>query len=143
MKIDLTELLEKVGNDADIEESEEISFPEDNLNLTSPVAMKLHLVNIGSSVLVEGKVTTEAQLECSRCLEKFKFPLSIDIEEEFTKELFIASGSNEIELKEGDFTGTIERDNTIDLAELIRQDLLLALPIKTLCAQDCKGIGGK
>ncbi len=140
MKIDLTELLQKVGNEADLEETEKISFPEDNLALVQPVKAELHLVNTGVSVLVKGKIETEAELECSRCLKTFKLPLSVKIEEEFSRRIPEHKKGGEIELKEEDFVYPIGKDNSIDLTEVIRQNLLLALPIKTLCKPDCKGI---
>jgi uncharacterized protein len=140
MKIDLTELLRKVGAEADIEQSEKVSFPEDGLNLTEPVKIKIHLINSGPSVLMSGVAQTEAELECSRCLKTFKLPLTVKIEEEFTREPFKPKGGKEIELREEDFTYPIEKDNTIDITELLRQELLLAMPIKTVCSADCKGV---
>jgi len=140
MKIDLTEVLHKVGNETNIEETDKISFPEDNLTLTQPVKVNLHLVNAGMSVLANGKAKTEAELECSRCLKKYKVPLAIDIDEEFSKEPFEPKSGGAVDLKAEDFVYPIEKDNTIDLAEILRQDLLLAIPIKTLCSPDCRGI---
>ncbi|MFH1683536.1 MAG: YceD family protein [Candidatus Margulisiibacteriota bacterium] len=143
MKIDLTELLHKVGNEVDLEQEEEVTFPEDNLNLTKPVKISVHLVNIDPSVLLYGKAETEVELECSRCLKKYKYPVLIELNEEFTKDPFIPKKSKERELKAEDFASPIEKDNTIDLTEFIRQDLSLEMPIKTLCSEDCKGIKGE
>lgn len=140
MKIDVTELLQKIGNEADLEQSVKLRFPDEELVLTQPANIKLHLVNTGASVLVRGKVETEIELECSRCLKTFKLPLSVTIEEEFSKHPPENKSGGEIELKEEDFVYPIEKDNSIDLTEVIRQDLLLALPIKTLCSPDCQGI---
>ncbi|MFC1568126.1 DUF177 domain-containing protein [Candidatus Margulisiibacteriota bacterium] len=143
MKIDLTELLQKVGNEADIEQEDKVSFPDDDLNLTQPVKIDLHLVNTGPSVLLLGTAETEAELECSRCLKKYLVPLKIELEEEFSQAPLVPKKGKESELKAEDFVSPIGKDNTIDLTELIRQDLLLALPIKTLCEPDCKGIKGE
>ncbi len=143
MRIDLTELLQKVGNEAELEEAVELRFPDDDLNLTRPAEIKLHLVNTGASVLVKGKVETEVELTCSRCLKTFRLPLSVGIEEEFSKDAPEFKRGGETELKEEDFVYPIEKDNTIDLAEVLRQDLLLAIPIKTLCSPDCTGIKGE
>jgi len=142
VKTDLTELLQKVGNEADIEQSSRISFADDELILTQPVKTKLHLVNTGTVVLVKGKAETEAELECSRCLKKFKMPLSIEIDEEFALEMPAPrhKKGKEVELHEEDFVYPIEADNTVDLTEVIRQDLLLALPMQALCSKDCQGI---
>jgi DUF177 domain-containing protein len=143
VKIDLTELLQKANKEIDIQESENISFPDDDLNLTKPVKVNLHLVNSGETVLLTGKATTETELECSRCLKKYKVPISISLNEEFTKNPFVPSGKGAIELKDEDFANPIDEDNLVDLTEILRQDLLLAIPIKTLCSKNCKGIGGK
>ena len=59
------------------------------------------------SVLVEGVVETEFELECSRCLEKFNWKLRLD--PYFSEEP-----------REG-------RSN-LDLTEFLREDILLALP---------------
>lgn len=144
MKIDLTELLRKVGNESDLEETEESSYPEDNLNLTKPVRMKLHLINSGTMVILNGKIETEVELECSRCLKKFSSPLLVKIKEDFAK----YPGSSrfnkgrELELRDEDFVFPIEKDNAIDISEVIRQNLLLALPAKPLCSTKCQGLKG-
>jgi uncharacterized protein len=139
VKIDLTELLRKVGNEADVKLTEEISYPEDNLILTKPAAINLHLVNTGTSVLVKGRVETEVGLICSRCLKNFNLPISINIQEEFSKDPQACKEGGEAELKEEDFVYPIEKDNSLDFTEVLRQNLLLALPIKTLCRPECKG----
>lgn len=143
MKIDLTELLQKVGNETDLELTEKSRYSEDDLNLTKPAKIRLHLVNTGTSVLVKGQVETELELECSRCLKTFKYPVRVEVEEEFSKRPAEFKGGRETELKEADFIYPIEKDNSIDLSEVIRQNLLLAIPIKTLCSPDCKGIKGE
>ena len=141
MKIDLKELLRQVGNEADLNEEAEVSFPDDGLNLTRPVKINLHLVNTGASVWVSGTLATEVELECSRCLKKFKRSLAVKVEEEYVKDPLPADQKKgkELELKPEDFVYPIGPDNTLDLGETIRQNLLLSLPIKTLCREACKG----
>jgi len=139
VKLDLTELLQAIGNEADIEKIEKVSFPEDNLILTKPVKTKLHLINTGTSVLATGELETETELECSRCLKKYNIPLVVKIEDEFASEPPEQTTKN-IELKETDFVYPIDPDNTIDLTEVVRQNLLIRLPTKPLCKQDCSGL---
>ena len=138
MKIDLTELLRKVGNEADVEVTEKMSFPEDGLTLTKPVNINLHLVNTGASVVLDGGAETEAELDCSRCLKKFQLPLKVEFSEEFARNPYLPRHGGETELKEEDFVSAIEKNNSIDLTDLVRQELLLSLPIKTLCRENCK-----
>ena len=144
MKLDLSELLREVGKTADIKESEVVSYPEDNLILTQPVEMKLHLLNAGETVLMDGSVKTEVELECGRCLNKFPAPLVVSIDEEFNKTIPQPEGKRkkERELHAEDFVSSIESDDTLDISEIVRQNLLLALPIKPLCSENCPGQKG-
>jgi len=139
VKIDLTELLREAGNEADIEQTDQADFSSDGLKLTAPVQVKLHLVNTGVSVMMSGRARTEAELECSRCLKSYQTPLTVEFEEEFVKDPFVHR-QGEVELKEADFVSPIGQDNSIDLTDLVRQELILALPIKTLCSEKCKGV---
>ena len=132
MKIDLTELLIKVGNEADLETT--------LANDQKSISVRLHLVNTGASVLINGTAETEVEAECGRCLENFRLPLKVNIKDEYSKHPAEHAGLAQVELKEEDFVYPIEKDNTVDLSETIRQNLLLALPIKLLCRPDCKGI---
>lgn len=138
LKIDLTDLLREVGSEAEVTEEEKVNYPEDNLILTKPVKIKAHLVNTGVSVLLSGEAETEVELTCSRCLERYHQPLSFKIKEEHSSAPPMAKKAKEVELKEKDFVFGIEEDNTLDLSEIIRQNLLLVLPIKPLCKPDCK-----
>ena len=131
-----------VGNEADIVEEAGVSFPEDGLVLTKPVKLNLHLLNTGVSVLLNGTIETEAELECARCLKKFRRPLAARLTEEYVRPRPEppVHKSKEVELKDEDFVFPIEKDDTIDLGETIRQNLLLALPIKVLCREACEGV---
>ena len=140
MKIDLTELLREVGNASDFVEEISFDFSQYGLKLTKPVKVDLYLVNTGELVILNGTAETEAELECSRCLKKFKTQISAKIDEEYSKNLPPPPAKGkEIELKEEDFVYPIGKDNTLDLDEIIRQNLLLSLPIKILCSKDCRG----
>ncbi|HVN66816.1 MAG TPA: DUF177 domain-containing protein [Candidatus Sulfotelmatobacter sp.] len=147
MKIDLTELLRDTGSEADVELEQKLNFAEDGLVLAGPVKVKLHLTNTGASVLVKGMVRAVVEQECSRCLKKFSAPLTAAIDEEYTKEPDRASRPKKggvFELKEQDFVYPIGRDNTLDLGETIRQNLLLDLPLQPRCRPDCTlGVKGE
>lgn len=130
MVLDLTELLKEAGNGADISAEERLRFPEDELILTRPVKVQLHLINSGASVLLAGALETEVELDCSRCLRKFKFPVKINLTEEYAK-------GGEIE----DSLAEVSKDNSLDLGETIRQNLLLNLPVKPLCKKECQSAG--
>jgi uncharacterized protein len=141
VRLDLTDLLRNTGNEANIAEELRVNFAEDGLKATKPVNVRLHLVNTGPLVLMDGTAETEFELECSRCGKKFLTSLAADISEEYSKKLpdIHAQKGKEIELRDEDFVYRIEPDNTLDLSETVRQDLILALPLQTICGECKKG----
>jgi uncharacterized protein len=141
IKIDITPLLKSVGNKIRIDEQETVSYPEDGLDLTSPVKVEGEMVNAGRGILFEGLVSTRLKLNCSRCLKEIEVPLSFEMEEEFRRHRHESPDrKKERELKDDDFFSEISSDNTIDLSEALRQELLTELPIQPLCSEECKGV---
>ena len=90
-----------------------------------------------------GTVKTALELACSRCLEPFVLPVDREFDLRF---LPAGSGRNrpdeddETEVEDDDVAVTFYRDEQIDLNELLREQFYLALPMKPLCSDDCKGI---
>jgi uncharacterized protein len=139
VRIDLTDLLRNVGNKANVEEELRVDLAEDGLLLTGPVKVRLRFSNLGPAVLVFGTAETEMEIDCSRCGQKFRLPLTADISEEYSKNPpSVDKEAKVVEIREEDFVYPIEPDNTLDLTEVIRQNILLALPMQTICGQ-CKG----
>jgi len=97
------------------------------------------LTRTGQGILVQGKLTAELELMCSRCLDFFPCPISFNIEEEFLPTLDIATGLP-LYRPEDSEGFTIDSNNLLDLGELICQYILLNLPMKPLCQPDCAGI---
>jgi uncharacterized protein len=97
------------------------------------------VIRIGQGVLVQCKLTAEVKLICSRCLDTFLFPISFTAEEEFLP-ISDVSGDLAISSVEQSEGFTINSKNILDLSELIRQYMLLNLPMKPLCRSDCPGM---
>ena len=100
---------------------------------------KAKVIHINRGVLVQCKLTAEVKLICSRCLDTFLFPISFTAEEEFLP-ISDVSGDLAISSVEQSEGFTINSKNILDLSELIRQYMLLNLPMKPLCRPDCPGI---
>ena len=98
-----------------------------------------NLIRISRGVLVQCKLTAEVKLICSRCLNTFLCPMSFTAEEEFLP-ISDVSGDLAPSLLEQSEGFTINNKNILDLSELIRQYILLNLPMKPLCRPDCPGI---
>jgi uncharacterized protein len=100
---------------------------------------KVKLIHTSRGVLVQGKLTVETELVCSRCLDSFLCPISFTAEEEFLR-ISDLSGDSALYAPEQAEEFTIDSKNMLDLGELIRQYTLLNLPMKPLCRPSCPGI---
>lgn len=131
--IDVSELLkERIGSSASYKVSG--SFAEE---VEGFVDGKVKLTRSNRGILVQADLDAEVKLQCSRCLDIFSCPLSFNVEEEFLSPFelgFISAAAEE----EGNFA--ISEENMLNLGELIRQYVLLNLPMKPLCRPECPGI---
>jgi uncharacterized protein len=97
------------------------------------------MVHTTRGVLVQCELSSEVELACSRCLEAFLCPINFTAEEEFLPAADMSDEST-LPLPEQLEQFTIDDRNVLDLGELIRQYVLLNLPMKPLCRPDCPGI---
>lgn len=119
----------------------DITFAEiiADVNQTKEVKANLTLWKKGTIVEVFGDIKAEMEIECDRCLKKFNQALNIDIKEVFsTCEAFDYS-HNEIELKNDNFVIELENEGEIDVTDLVYQSIILNLPSKKICSEDCEG----
>ncbi|MCX7795630.1 MAG: DUF177 domain-containing protein [bacterium] len=86
-------------------------------------------------LLLACKVKTRVLLECSRCLDVYPQELEFSYEEVYTEEPLRIIGK----LTEEDFKYTIE-NNMVDVSKSVRENIIMNLPIKPLCREDCKGL---
>jgi len=100
---------------------------------------KITLIRTDRGILVQGKLTAELELTCSRCLDFFLWPISFSLEEEFFPSLDVTTGLP-LSLSEDSEGFTIDNNHLLDLGELICQYILLNLPMKPLCQPNCAGI---
>ena len=146
MKIDVSHILKTAGDEEVIKFDDVIQYQDENVKITSPVKIKAKLVNTGKLILLTGTAQLEAEFTCCRCLKKFKKPLKLELEDQYSIAALHTKAKKEgeeVELTDNDFVLEIGGDNTIDLFEAIRQNLLAAMPIKPLCNAKCEGFTQK
>ncbi len=97
-----------------------IELDDPLVDFSHPVGYRLPLTRTGSLLLVRGRLETRACFTCSRCLVNFTAPVRV---EDFHREREIGAD-----------------EEKIDLTGDIREDIILAIPVKPLCRADCRGI---
>jgi uncharacterized protein len=104
-----------------------------------PIKGTVTLLRTNRSILVTGSLDTATRGECSRCLQKYEYPLHIEIEEEYFLTRDPVSG---VALPPPGEAGAflIDENHILDLSEAIRQYTIMALPMKPICREDCAGL---
>jgi len=82
---------------------------------------------------------TSVAMQCSRCLETFEQPIHVEIEEAFIPFIDMATGLP-LKTEDEDEALLINKRHILDLSEVLRQSILLAMPLLPLCKPDCKGL---
>ncbi len=100
---------------------------------------EIKLVRTDRSILVTGTLQTAVEVSCSRCLSLFSYPLALNIEDEYFPTIGVVSGTW-LPLPEEPGYFTIDERYVIDLNEPIYQYIMLAIPMKPLCREDCDGL---
>lgn len=105
----------------------------------APVEASFHLERKNDGILAQGAFMTTAVILCSRCSE----PVSVPLSDEF---VVLYRGSQEsfhneeVELSDAEVDMDVLTDDRVDLSRLLRENVLLNLPLQPLCGVDCRGL---
>ncbi len=105
-----------------------LAFGAEEVVLIKPVSVTGNVVADSEGISVRGALETAFKTECARCLKSLEEPLATDFSVRFHKS---AGDDDEIYLYEGD---------SLDITDMIKDHVLLVLPIQCLCSPDCKGL---
>jgi uncharacterized protein len=139
MQLDLTRYRQPVSQFCRTFPPSEMDQDGEEYRVVAPVQVDLEIHKDKDRFRLAGTARTELELSCSRCLEPFRMPFdgAIDVRYLPASEM---SAEDEREVAEEDLDTSYYRDDQIDLNELLREQFYLALPMKPLCTEDCKGI---
>ncbi|MBZ0169368.1 hypothetical protein MELA_00706 [Candidatus Methylomirabilis lanthanidiphila] len=105
----------------------------------APVEASLHLERDVTGILASGTFSTTAIIQCSRCSE----PVSVPISDSFTilyAEAGEAFDDEEVELSAAEMDVDVMQDQRLDVTKLLRENVLLNVPLQPLCRVDCRGL---
>ena len=115
----------------------------DEENAARDVAGSLRLTRINTGLLAQADVGARIESACVRCLEPTETQLEATIEEEFRQVVDRETGAAKTALLDGEdeeVFSLLTRNHMLDLAEPLRQSLLIALPFRPICGEDCEGL---
>jgi len=109
--------------------------------LTSPVCVEITAAHEFDHVRVSGRVDAGIRMACSRCCAEYDDRLGSTFELFYTK----AQGAEvaqdeEVELSETDLVSVTYRGDEIDLIPAVDEQVIMELPLKPLCSEQCRGL---
>ncbi len=117
----------------------EIELETEAARLKDTVKIKGKITKQSAQTVVAGEIFADAEIECHRCLQPVEKKLEIAFTASFVTPEFYTQAT-EAELRADDLEVSVFAGDKIDLSELAREQILLDLPARVFCGEDCKGL---
>ena len=128
--VNVAELLRRAGSIREIDrqiESEFFKFDDSRIIASSQVDVALTLEALNDGIVVHGKLGAQWSSECRRCLKALTGRAEVEVQELYQS---VISDPDAYPI-----TG-----EQLDLLEMARENVLLAVPLAPLCRADCRGL---
>lgn len=109
-----------------------LQLGKDEYIFQSPLDVQINAVNTGKSLLIKGNILAEIMVSCSRCLKEFPYRLAFEFEDEWLPAEFADLNAEE--------NAFVFAKDEFDITERILEHVLLHIPMKFMCSEDCKGL---
>ncbi len=142
MRVPVTDLVGHPGTTRPLQvEVERGAFGEDPWGpadeaIVDPLVLDLHLDAVVEGVLVRGDIDVQLDLPCARCLTPQRADRTIAVAELFQ------DPTKPEDQDTGDDPGyeLVDDQTAIDLSRLVRDAVVIDLPVRVLCREDCAGL---
>lgn len=114
------------------EEFSPLQLGTDEYAFVEPVGVTLDIENIGKSLIVRGKIALAIAVNCSRCLKLFTHRSELTFEDEWFPAEFASEAVDE--------SAFIFDKDEFAINDRIIEHIVVQLPMKFLCSEDCKGL---
>ncbi len=136
MKISIANLPEGLSQLYFQVKPEELGFdldPETQTLFPNDIGVEVEVQKYSEEYFIQAKLTTQAHYVCDRCLDEFDRELLADFRLVYSKHARAREADDDYR-----FFG--EDTAEIDLSRDVRENLLLVIPMKHLCSEDCQGL---
>jgi uncharacterized protein len=119
--------------------SDELDFSSTDVVEAESCSVEVEVDKSDGSIVVRGRVEANVLMDCARCLE----PVHQSVVQSFALVLRLVRGGEVSgpEAESGDdFIVLPEHTEEFDLLPIVRERIILALPLKPLCREDCRGL---
>ena len=137
--LDLNEVLQHPGKKIRVELESSLG-QEADVELLEAINGHLEVVSTGNLLLITGQFKATAVVDCARCGSPLEVPIEFEVDEQFPVEGVAACyAMNDFARVVPDEPFQIFEGNNLMVDSLLRQDLLIALPMQPLCQYGWEG----
>jgi uncharacterized protein len=116
---------------------------DEELSLRPGGRLRAHVEVVdGTTVHVRGRLDAAVEIDCARCLERYGVELGQELDLFYLPRAAEQpeAQEEEVELSDRDVVVGYYEGERLDLGEVVREQLILGLPLKPLCREDCRGL---
>ena len=138
MRIELVNLEKGKGDFAQVYQPDELNLDDERVSLCSPASISGKIRCSGTEVFIDGNVDSCVQVDCDRCLR----PLQLPVKSDFSLEYITGNeyeANRTVDLTEALMSVAVFDGESIDVDEIAKEQILLQVPTRSLCKEDCKG----
>lgn len=136
MKVDFRQIKPEGTELKFAETADELDLSAEGVEFPEPIEVDLSASKTGDELIFQGFVSTKAELECARCLERFESDFSSKIQ--FVVHLIEINQPQDSD--DDDFVVLPKTAQEYDIGQRVREAIILELPIKPLCSENCLGL---
>ncbi len=120
---------------------QELDFRHEDARLTEDVRVQAVISLLeGKTLRIQGTCRAELEFQCCRCLEHFSQGKNLDFDLLYIPQPGSQESTREIELRYEDMEVGFYDGVAFETNLAISEQILLALPMKSLCREDCHGL---
>jgi len=111
----------------------------EEFRVEAPVRLAFDISKDGSQFRLVGHVASSLTLACGRCLDDIVLPVDLAFDLLYLPHKDNA-GEAEVEVGDDGLTTAFYGNDEIDLGQLVLEQFYLAVPMKPLCRESCRGL---
>jgi DUF177 domain-containing protein len=139
MRIELDSLAEQGSKFSRIYQPTDLALDDRDLRLGEPAEVRGRIRRKGGEVELRGELRTTIEVPCDRCLKSVQLPVDAGFVERFVPSVSWRA-EEQHELQEEELNLAVFDGEAINLDDVVREEILLAIPDHVLCHEDCKGL---
>jgi uncharacterized protein len=116
------------------------TFEADGETIAQDISGDVRLTRLRDAIIASVSAAGVVPMICARCLREYDQPFEVDFDEEYRQTVDVRTGFDlGGEPIEEDLVSRIDENHELDLREPLRQEILVALPMRPDCGPECPG----